>query len=200
MCSLPCGHDNEEQLKKYEADDDKQFEIDGKSKNGYAWKQDMRRLETALREQKRIKVAAQADGDKALVKECNAKIKAYQAKYEQISEVTGIRTDPSRITIPRQPKTVNEVLTSVNSGGIIDIENESGEQFTSSSKFSVKKGLTESREFVSKIQSLTDDKDLQREFAEKEDLSFSQSFKAIRTKLRGKSPAFNFRYYGKNNN
>ena len=39
-----------------------------------------------------------------------------------------------------------------------------------------------------------------REFAEKEDLSFSQSFKAIRTKLRGKSPAFNFRYYGKNNN
>jgi hypothetical protein len=37
-----------------------------------------------------------------------------------------------------------------------------------------------------------------REFAEKEDVNLGQSFKAIRTKLRGKAPAFNFRYYGKN--
>ena len=36
-----------------------------------------------------------------------------------------------------------------------------------------------------------------REFAEKEDVNLGQSFKAIRTKLRGKAPAFNFRYYGK---
>lgn len=36
-----------------------------------------------------------------------------------------------------------------------------------------------------------------REYAEKEDVSLGQSFKAIRTKLRGKAPAFNFRYYGK---
>lgn len=40
--------------------------------------------------------------------------------------------------------------------------------------------------------------DLLREYAEKEDINFGQSFKAIRTKLRGKAPAFNFRYYGKN--
>jgi hypothetical protein len=38
---------------------------------------------------------------------------------------------------------------------------------------------------------------LLREFGEKEDVEFGQSFKAIRTKLRGKAPAFNFRYYGK---
>lgn len=38
---------------------------------------------------------------------------------------------------------------------------------------------------------------LLREFAEKDDVEFGQSFKAIRTKLRGKAPAFNFRYYGK---
>ena len=36
-----------------------------------------------------------------------------------------------------------------------------------------------------------------REFAEKEDVNLGQAFKAIRTKLRGKAPAFNFRYYGK---
>lgn len=39
--------------------------------------------------------------------------------------------------------------------------------------------------------------DILREYAEKEDINFVQSFKAIRTKLRGKAPAFNFRYYGK---
>jgi hypothetical protein len=37
--------------------------------------------------------------------------------------------------------------------------------------------------------------DILREFAEKDDINFGQSFKAIRTKLRGKAPAFNFRYY-----
>ena len=36
-----------------------------------------------------------------------------------------------------------------------------------------------------------------REYAEKDDINFGQSFKAIRTKLRGKAPAFNFRYYSK---
>lgn len=39
---------------------------------------------------------------------------------------------------------------------------------------------------------------LLREYAKKEDINFGQSFRAIRTKLRGKAPAFNFRYYGKN--
>jgi ankyrin repeat protein len=36
-----------------------------------------------------------------------------------------------------------------------------------------------------------------REYAEKDNVNFGQSFKAIRTKLRGKAPAFNFKYYGK---
>jgi ankyrin repeat protein len=39
--------------------------------------------------------------------------------------------------------------------------------------------------------------DLLRDFAEKDDINLGQSFKAIRTKLRGKAPAFNFRYYTK---
>lgn len=39
--------------------------------------------------------------------------------------------------------------------------------------------------------------ELLRTYAEKEDVNLGQSFKAIRTKLRGKAPAFNFRYYGK---
>ncbi len=34
-----------------------------------------------------------------------------------------------------------------------------------------------------------------RDYIEKEDVSTGQSFKAIRTKLRGKAPSFNFRQY-----
>lgn len=38
---------------------------------------------------------------------------------------------------------------------------------------------------------------LLRAYAEKEEVEFGQSFKPVRTKLRGKAPAFNFRYYSK---
>lgn len=50
------------------------------------------------------------------------------------------------------------------------------------------------------LATLRDDDEVEeilREYAEKEDVNLGQSFKAIRTKLRGKAPAFNFRYYGK---
>lgn len=51
------------------------------------------------------------------------------------------------------------------------------------------------------LSTLREDEEIEnllREHAEKEDVNLGQSFKAIRTKLRGKAPAFNFRYYGKN--
>ncbi|NCQ52277.1 hypothetical protein GW796_10430 [archaeon] len=38
---------------------------------------------------------------------------------------------------------------------------------------------------------------LLRAFAEKDEVNLSHTFKAIRTKLRGKAPAFNFNCYGK---
>lgn len=49
------------------------------------------------------------------------------------------------------------------------------------------------------LATLREDKEIEnllREFAEKEDVNLGQSYKAIRTKLRGKAPAFNFRYFG----
>lgn len=119
ICGVSVPAYDAEQLKQYEAEDDEEFTIDGKTQNGYGWSQDMRKLETYMREQKRIKVAAQASGDKVLVKQCNERIKAAMAKYEQISEATGIRQDPSRFTIPRQPRTVKDALTSYNQSGII---------------------------------------------------------------------------------
>jgi hypothetical protein len=61
-----------------------------------------RRLETEIRNQKSTKQLAQASGDKALVKKCNQKIKAYKTKYNEISEITGISEQPKRTSVPRK--------------------------------------------------------------------------------------------------
>ena len=81
------------------------FEIDGKEYTGYEATQAMRKLETAVREQKSIKAMAQAEGDKGLVKDCNANIKSYREKYSQISNITGIKPDIKRMSVSRKPKT-----------------------------------------------------------------------------------------------
>lgn len=81
------------------------YEIDGKTMTGYEATQQMRKLETAVREEKTVRELARASGDNALVKRCNERIKAYQGKYTEISEITGISEDRKRMSIPRKPKT-----------------------------------------------------------------------------------------------
>ncbi|MBE6679056.1 MAG: hypothetical protein E7598_00880 [Ruminococcaceae bacterium] len=54
---------SEAELAHFKEEDSKQYTIDKKTKTGYGWTQVIRHLETALREQKRIMVAAQASGD-----------------------------------------------------------------------------------------------------------------------------------------
>jgi hypothetical protein len=49
---------------------------------------------------------AKASGDNALVKRCNERIKAYQGKYNEISEITGIQGDKKRMSVPRGTATV----------------------------------------------------------------------------------------------
>ena len=95
---------SKEELARLKAQDEKTYVVDGKKVTGYEASQQMRRLETAIREQKRIKAAAASEGDKKLVKECNERIKAYREKYGEISEITGIAEDPKRMSVPRQPK------------------------------------------------------------------------------------------------
>jgi hypothetical protein len=92
---------SEKELARLKEQDKKTYEIDGKQVTGYEATQIQRRLETAVRNEKSIKNMAQAEGDKKLVSDCNAKIKAYQTKYNEISEITGIQGDKKRMSIPR---------------------------------------------------------------------------------------------------
>jgi hypothetical protein len=97
---------SEKELARLKEQDKKTYDIDGKQVTGYEATQMQRRLETAVRNEKSIKNMAQAEGDKKLVSDCNAKIKAYQGKYNEISEITGIQGDKKRMSIPRSTASV----------------------------------------------------------------------------------------------
>jgi hypothetical protein len=92
---------SEKELARLKEQDKKTYEIDGKQVTGYEATQMQRRLETAIRNEKSIKNMAQAEGNKKLVSDCNAKIKTYQGKYDEISEITGIQGDKKRMSVPR---------------------------------------------------------------------------------------------------
>ena len=101
ICGVSEPRYSPEELKRLKEQDKRTFDIDGKQMTGYEAKQAMRRLETSVREQKSIREAARNEGDKALANKCTKKIKAYQSKYKEITEITGITPQPKRMSIPR---------------------------------------------------------------------------------------------------
>lgn len=105
ICGISEPRYSSEELKRLNEQNAKTYNINGKDVSGYEAQQMMRRVETAIREQKSIKQTAQASGDKALVKQCNDKITAYKGKYEEITNITGFYPETKRMSVPRKPKT-----------------------------------------------------------------------------------------------
>ena len=105
LCGISEPKFSKEQLAQIEADNKKQYKVGDLEGNKYYFSQKMRSLESAIREQKDIKAVAQASGDKALVKKCNERIKAYKDKYTDITDATGLYPETKRMSVPRKPKT-----------------------------------------------------------------------------------------------
>ncbi len=105
LCGISEPRFSKEQLAQIEADNQKQYKVGDLEGNKYFFSQKMRSLESAIREQKDIKAVAQASGDKALVKKCNERIKAYKDKYTEITDATGLYPETKRMSVPRKPKT-----------------------------------------------------------------------------------------------
>ena len=105
LCGISEPRFSKEQLAQIEADNKKQYRVGDLEGNKYYFSQKMRSLESAIREQKDIKAVAQASGDKALVKKCNERIKAYKDKYTEITDATGLYPETKRMSVPRKPKT-----------------------------------------------------------------------------------------------
>lgn len=105
ICGISEPRYSTEELKRLNKQNAKRYNIDGKEYSGYEVTQMQRRLETAVRNEKTTREIAKASGDNALVKSCNERINAYQGKYNEISEITGIQGEKKRMSVPRKPKT-----------------------------------------------------------------------------------------------
>ena len=109
ICGISEPRYSSEELKRLNEENAKRYTIDGKEYSGYEITQMQRRLETAVRNEKTTRELARASGDNALVKRCNERIKAYQGKYEEISNITGIQGDKKRMSVPRGTASVKSV-------------------------------------------------------------------------------------------
>lgn len=105
ICGISEPRYSTEELKRLNKQNAKRYNIDGKEYSGYEVTQMQRRLETAVRNEKTTREIAKASGDNDLVKSCNERINAYQGKYNEISEITGIQGEKKRMSVPRKPKT-----------------------------------------------------------------------------------------------
>lgn len=101
ICGVSEPRFSKKELRKLNEKNKREFTIGNQTGNGYFWTQKMRALETAIRNEKSIRVVARASGDKELVRRCNERINNYRGRYDEISEITGISEDPKRLSIPR---------------------------------------------------------------------------------------------------
>ena len=91
-----------EELARLKAENEKQYEINGISKDGYGWSQVLRSLESNTRNAKDQINALKAFGNsEPQIADLNKKIKAYRQKYNEICDVTGIKPDYRRMSIPK---------------------------------------------------------------------------------------------------
>ena len=101
ICGISEPRYSPEELKRLNEQNARRYTIDGKEYSGYEVTQMQRRLESSVRNEKTTRDLAKASGDNALVKRCNEHIKAYQTKYNEISEITGIQGDKKRMSVPK---------------------------------------------------------------------------------------------------
>ena len=109
ICGISEPRYSAEELKRLNEQNAKRYTVDGKEYSGYDITQMQRRLESSVRNEKTTRDLAKASGDNALVKRCNERIKTYQGKYEEISNITGIQGDKKRMSVPRATATMKNV-------------------------------------------------------------------------------------------
>lgn len=94
-----------EELERLKAENERQFTIGNSTGDGYYWSQRMRHLEAETRNAKDQINALKAFGNsETQIADLNKKIKAYRQKYNEICDVTGIKPDLKRMSVPRKPK------------------------------------------------------------------------------------------------
>lgn len=90
---------SDEQLDEMRDYSTERIKIDGHTKSRYEWSQEMRRTETAIRQQKDTANLARASGDEELRKRCQGMVLQLDRYYDQITEASGIDPDYGRMYV-----------------------------------------------------------------------------------------------------
>lgn len=104
------------ELAKLNERNSEKYEINGKEYTRYEAVQMMRRLESGVRNEKTTRDVARSAGYDDIAKKSTARIKAYKAKYEEISNITGIPMDERRMSVTMAKNTGNVLQNGGNSG------------------------------------------------------------------------------------
>lgn len=88
-----------EELADFKRNSREQITIDGLTKSRYEWTQEQRRIETAIRQQKDIAVAAKASGDMVTRRECAAVIRSLDKYYGKITDAAGLKAQKTRAAV-----------------------------------------------------------------------------------------------------
>jgi hypothetical protein len=104
-----------EELAEFKRNSRERIEIDGVTKSRYEWTQEQRRIETAIRYQKDIAIAAKAIGDMVARRECAAMIRELDKYYGKISEAAGLyeRRDRMKVSGFNAVKPVDELVNRI---------------------------------------------------------------------------------------
>lgn len=95
-----------EELRRFEEQDKRLYKIGNIEKDGYGWSQSMRACETEIRRCKDEINAFKAFGNsEAEIKALRQRIKTVRAKYNEITNATGLYPETKRMSVPRKPKT-----------------------------------------------------------------------------------------------
>lgn len=86
-------------LSEWKKENHKGCEIDGKKYTTYEASQLMRKLETAVRQQRDIANLAKGYGDDVLRREAQAKIRDLKAQYEKVAKASGLKQRTDRMII-----------------------------------------------------------------------------------------------------
>ena len=85
-----------EQLSEMRRFSTEQITVDGRTKTRYKWSQEMRRIETAVRQQKDTANLARVTGDDVLRRRCQGNILELNRYYKELSEKVGLQPEFQR--------------------------------------------------------------------------------------------------------
>jgi hypothetical protein len=89
----------EDELEQYIRNSSEEVTIGDRTMSRYKWTQEQRKIETAVRAQKDIAVAAKAEGDMMARREAQRRINRLQAMYVEISKAAGVEERPDKMTV-----------------------------------------------------------------------------------------------------